>query len=148
MAARPIIDGRTDGFCKLIVDRGTHQILGCHVVGERAVEIAQAGGDRHRRRDAVDQFVRIPLVVPHLHQHARSRSRDRLSPLERRRGASRADGNAVTGAGGYPLWGGANATLVAPAGGVNAKLLSGTSAFGCQLRSSMVNCGEPRMSYP
>ena len=38
---RTIIDGRTFGFCKLIVDRETHKILGCHVVGERAVEITQ-----------------------------------------------------------------------------------------------------------
>lgn len=38
---RTIIDGRTDGFWKLIVDRATAEILGCHVVGERAVEIVQ-----------------------------------------------------------------------------------------------------------
>ena len=38
---RTIIDGRTTGFCKLIVDRATYKILGCHVVGERAVEITQ-----------------------------------------------------------------------------------------------------------
>src|SRR5882757_4813917 len=38
---RTIIDGRTTGFCKLIVDRETRGVLGCHVVGERAVEIAQ-----------------------------------------------------------------------------------------------------------
>src|SRR5262249_13392304 len=38
---RTIIDGRKDGFCKLIVDRKTYRILGCHVVGERAVEITQ-----------------------------------------------------------------------------------------------------------
>jgi pyruvate/2-oxoglutarate dehydrogenase complex dihydrolipoamide dehydrogenase (E3) component len=35
--ARPIIDSRPDGFRKLIADRRTHRILGCHVVGERAV---------------------------------------------------------------------------------------------------------------
>ena len=34
---RTIIDGRTSGFCKLIIDSQTRQILGCHVVGERAV---------------------------------------------------------------------------------------------------------------
>ena len=38
---RTIIDGRTTGFCKLIVDRATRGVLGCHIVGERAVEIAQ-----------------------------------------------------------------------------------------------------------
>jgi pyruvate/2-oxoglutarate dehydrogenase complex dihydrolipoamide dehydrogenase (E3) component len=41
VAVRPIIDGRPTGFCKLIVDRATHQMIGCHVVGERAVELAQ-----------------------------------------------------------------------------------------------------------
>ena len=38
---RTIIDGRTFGFCKMIVDRTTRKVLGCHVVGERAVEITQ-----------------------------------------------------------------------------------------------------------
>lgn len=61
---RTIIDGRTDGFCKLIVERRTREILGCHVVGERAVEITQiaavamAGGLR------VDEFARVPLSFP------------------------------------------------------------------------------------
>jgi pyruvate/2-oxoglutarate dehydrogenase complex dihydrolipoamide dehydrogenase (E3) component len=62
--ARTIIDGRTTGFCKLIADRATGKILGCHVVGERAVEIAQvvaiamAGGMR------VDSMARVPLSFP------------------------------------------------------------------------------------
>jgi pyruvate/2-oxoglutarate dehydrogenase complex dihydrolipoamide dehydrogenase (E3) component len=43
---RTIIDGRKIGFCKLIVDRKTAKILGCHVVGERAVEIAQVAAIR------------------------------------------------------------------------------------------------------
>ena len=41
LTIRTIIDGRKVGFCKLVVDRKTAKILGCHVVGERAVEIAQ-----------------------------------------------------------------------------------------------------------
>ena len=61
---RTIIDGRTSGFCKLIVDRQTREILGCHVVGERAVEITQvaavaiAGGMR------VDDLAQVPLSFP------------------------------------------------------------------------------------
>ena len=61
---RTIIDGRTAGFCKLIVERATYKILGCHVVGERAVEITQvaaiaiAGGMR------VDELARVPLSFP------------------------------------------------------------------------------------
>ena len=61
---RTIIDGRTLGFCKLIVDRATSRILGCHVVGERAVEITQvaaiaiAGGMR------VHELAQVPLSYP------------------------------------------------------------------------------------
>ena len=42
-AVRPIIEGRTFGFCKLITDRKSCRILGCHVVGERAVEMRAHG---------------------------------------------------------------------------------------------------------
>jgi pyruvate/2-oxoglutarate dehydrogenase complex dihydrolipoamide dehydrogenase (E3) component len=38
---RAVIDGHLVGFCKLIVDRESHTILGAHVVGEQAVEIVQ-----------------------------------------------------------------------------------------------------------
>lgn len=38
---RPIIDGQTFGFCKLVVDIDTAEVLGCHVVGDRAVDIVQ-----------------------------------------------------------------------------------------------------------
>lgn len=38
---RPIIDGRTDGFCKLVIDAETAEILGGHVVGDRAIDIVQ-----------------------------------------------------------------------------------------------------------
>ncbi len=62
--ARPIIDGRTVGFCKLIVDRGTHRILGCHVVGERAVEIIQVAAVAIAAAMPVEQFARIPLSFP------------------------------------------------------------------------------------
>ena len=61
---RTIIDGRTAGFCKLVAERATGAILGCHVVGERAVEIVQvvaiamAGGMR------VDALAQIPLSFP------------------------------------------------------------------------------------
>ncbi|WP_187435523.1 hypothetical protein [Bradyrhizobium cytisi] len=38
---RAIIDDRTAGFCKMIADRRTHNFLGAHIVGERAVETVQ-----------------------------------------------------------------------------------------------------------
>ena len=61
---RTIIDGRTTGFCKLVADRDTRRILGCHVVGEHAADIVQgiaiamAGGLR------VDQLALLPLPFP------------------------------------------------------------------------------------
>ncbi|MFD1937036.1 dihydrolipoyl dehydrogenase family protein [Nonomuraea mangrovi] len=63
-ATRPIIDGRTTGFCKLVVDRAGHQILGCHVVGERAVETAQVAAVAMTARMRVEELARIPLSFP------------------------------------------------------------------------------------
>ena len=61
---RTIIDGRTDGFCKLIVDRATNLILGCHVVGERAVEIVQAASIAMAARMPVNELAHLPLSFP------------------------------------------------------------------------------------
>jgi pyruvate/2-oxoglutarate dehydrogenase complex dihydrolipoamide dehydrogenase (E3) component len=61
---RAIIDGRTYGFCKLIVDRATHRILGCHLVGERAVDTVQIAAVAIAAGITVDDFARIPLSFP------------------------------------------------------------------------------------
>jgi pyruvate/2-oxoglutarate dehydrogenase complex dihydrolipoamide dehydrogenase (E3) component len=61
---RTIIDGRTSGFCKLIVDQGTRQILGCHVVGERAVELTQVAAVAMAGRMRVDDLAQVPLSFP------------------------------------------------------------------------------------
>jgi dihydrolipoamide dehydrogenase len=61
---RTIIDGRTFGFCKLITDRATHKILGCHVVGERAVEISQVAAIAMAAGMRVDDLARVPLSFP------------------------------------------------------------------------------------
>jgi pyruvate/2-oxoglutarate dehydrogenase complex dihydrolipoamide dehydrogenase (E3) component len=61
---RTIIDGRTFGFCKLIVDRTTYKILGCHVVGERAVEIIQVAAIAIAAGMRVDDLAQIPLSFP------------------------------------------------------------------------------------
>lgn len=61
---RTIIDGRTFGFCKMIVDRATHRLLGCHVVGERAVEITQIAAIAMTAGMRVDELARIPLSFP------------------------------------------------------------------------------------
>lgn len=61
---RPIIDGRTRGFCKLIIDAQTHLLLGCHIVGERAVEVAQIAAVVMTAELTVERLARIPLSFP------------------------------------------------------------------------------------
>lgn len=61
---RTIIDGRTYGFCKLVVDRRTRLILGCHVVGERAVDITQVAAVGIAAGMRVDDLARVPLSFP------------------------------------------------------------------------------------
>jgi dihydrolipoamide dehydrogenase len=63
-AVRTIIDGRTTGFCKLIVERGSGKILGCHVVGERAVDIAQLAAVAMSAQTSVEALARVPLSFP------------------------------------------------------------------------------------
>jgi pyruvate/2-oxoglutarate dehydrogenase complex dihydrolipoamide dehydrogenase (E3) component len=62
--ARTIIDGRTTGFCKLVVDRTRATILGCHVVGERAVEIVQVVAIAIAAGLRVDNLAQVPLSYP------------------------------------------------------------------------------------
>jgi dihydrolipoamide dehydrogenase len=61
---RTTIDGRTFGFCKLVVDRRARTILGCHVVGERAVDIVQTAAIAMAGGMTVDALARIPLSFP------------------------------------------------------------------------------------
>lgn len=62
---RPIIDGQTFGFCKMIVDVRTAELLGCHIVGDRAVDIVQVvtvAMSAGMRR--VDEIARLPVSFP------------------------------------------------------------------------------------
>lgn len=61
---RTIIDGRKIGFCKLIADRPTRTIVGCHVVGERAVEITQVAAIAIAAGMQVDDLSQVPLSFP------------------------------------------------------------------------------------
>ncbi len=61
---RPIIDGRPTGFCKLIADRQHHTILGCHIVGERAGELAQLAAIAMAANMTVEQLALVPFSFP------------------------------------------------------------------------------------
>jgi pyruvate/2-oxoglutarate dehydrogenase complex dihydrolipoamide dehydrogenase (E3) component len=61
---RSIIDGRPTGFCKLVADREAHTILGCHIVGERAVELAQLAAIAVASGLTVEQLALVPFSFP------------------------------------------------------------------------------------
>jgi pyruvate/2-oxoglutarate dehydrogenase complex dihydrolipoamide dehydrogenase (E3) component len=61
---RPVIDGRTSGLFKLVVDRTSQRILGAHIAGERAVELAQLAATAMAGRLRVHELARLPLSLP------------------------------------------------------------------------------------
>jgi pyruvate/2-oxoglutarate dehydrogenase complex dihydrolipoamide dehydrogenase (E3) component len=61
---RAVIDGYTEGFCKLIVSRETAQLLGAHVVGEQAVEVVQLIAAAMMAGATVTQLAGLELAYP------------------------------------------------------------------------------------
>jgi dihydrolipoamide dehydrogenase len=61
---RAVIDGYTDGYCKLIVSVETHRILGAHVVGEQAVEVVQIIAAGMAADMWVEQLAELELAYP------------------------------------------------------------------------------------
>jgi dihydrolipoamide dehydrogenase len=61
---RAVIDGRTEGFCKLIVSRTSHQIVGAHVVGEQAVEVVQMIAAGMAAGTRVEHLAHLELAYP------------------------------------------------------------------------------------
>ena len=47
-----------------MIDRATLELLGCHIVGERAVEVAQMAAIAMTARMSVADVARIPLSFP------------------------------------------------------------------------------------
>ncbi len=61
---RAVIDGHPEGFCKLIVSRETHRILGAHVVGEQALEVIQLVAAGMAADMWVEQLAELELAYP------------------------------------------------------------------------------------
>ncbi len=61
---RAVIDGRAEGFCKLIVSRDTHRLLGAHVVGEQAVEIVHVAAAGMAADMWVEQLAELEIAYP------------------------------------------------------------------------------------
>ena len=61
---RAVIDRRTDGFCKLVVDRNTRRVVGAHVIGEQAVEVVQIAATAMAAEMPVERLAEIELAYP------------------------------------------------------------------------------------
>lgn len=61
---RAVIDGRTEGFCKLIVDRQSHKLLAAHVVGEQALEIVHVVAAGMAAGMVVEQLADLQIAYP------------------------------------------------------------------------------------
>jgi dihydrolipoamide dehydrogenase len=61
---RALIDGHTEGLCKLIVSRTTHRLLGAHIVGEQATETLQLVAAGMAADMWVEQLADLELAYP------------------------------------------------------------------------------------
>ena len=61
---RAVIDGRHAGFCKLIVERRSRKIIGAHMVGEQAVEVAQLVAAAMIGGTRIEQLAQLELAYP------------------------------------------------------------------------------------
>jgi pyruvate/2-oxoglutarate dehydrogenase complex dihydrolipoamide dehydrogenase (E3) component len=61
---RPVADGRPDGFCKLIADRGSHRLVGGHVLGEYSAETVQTVAACMAAGLTAEQVAELQLAYP------------------------------------------------------------------------------------
>ncbi len=61
---RAVIDGRPEGFCKLIVARDSGRLLGAHVVGEQALEVVQVAAAGMTANVHIADLARLQLAYP------------------------------------------------------------------------------------
>jgi pyruvate/2-oxoglutarate dehydrogenase complex dihydrolipoamide dehydrogenase (E3) component len=61
---RGVVDGHTEGLCKLLVDRRSRRILGAHIVGEQAVEVVQIVATAMRAGMPVEQLADVEFAYP------------------------------------------------------------------------------------
>lgn len=61
---RAVIDGHPTGFCKLIVSKDNHRILGAHVVGEQALEVVEVAAAAMAADMWVEQLAELEIAYP------------------------------------------------------------------------------------
>ena len=61
---RGVIDGRSEGSCKLVVSRSSRRVLGAHIVGEQAVEVVQLVAAAMAAGMSLEQLADLELAYP------------------------------------------------------------------------------------
>ncbi|MGO1728719.1 MAG: dihydrolipoyl dehydrogenase family protein [Flavobacteriaceae bacterium] len=61
---RAVMDGKTDGFCKLIVDRKTQKLIGAHVLGSYSAEVIQVAATCIAAEMTIQNIAELELAFP------------------------------------------------------------------------------------
>jgi NAD(P) transhydrogenase len=79
--ARGAIIGDRDGMTKLVFDRGTRRLIGCHCVGERASELVHVGHAVMMLDGTVETFIEMAFNYPSLSETYKYAAYDALDRL-------------------------------------------------------------------
>jgi NAD(P) transhydrogenase len=79
--ARGAIIGDRDGMTKLLFDRATRRLIGCHVVGERASELVHVGQAVMTLDGTVETFIEMVFNYPTLAETYKYAAYDALGKL-------------------------------------------------------------------
>jgi NAD(P) transhydrogenase len=81
--ARGKIVGDKDGVIKLVVDRKTRKLLGCHCIGERASELVHIGQAVMLLDGSIDAFIEMVFNYPTLSEMFKYAAYDALGAIAR-----------------------------------------------------------------
>ncbi len=81
--ARGKIVGDKDGVIKLVVERGSRKLLGCHCIGERATELVHIGQTVMLLDGTIDAFIEMVFNYPTLSEMFKYAAYDALGALSR-----------------------------------------------------------------
>src|SRR4029077_6795888 len=79
--ARGAIIGDRDGMTKLVFDRATRRLVGCHCVGERASELVHVGHAVMTLEGTVETFIEMVFNYPSLSETYKYAAYDALAKL-------------------------------------------------------------------
>ena len=82
--ARGTIVGDSDGVIKLVVERATRRLLGCHCIGERASELLHIGQAVMMTDGTIDVFIEMVFNYPTLSEMFKYAAYDALGAIARK----------------------------------------------------------------